>query len=520
VVAAIAWLLLAPLGLAQVWEVGEVGLVFSNGPQSGGQFGQVTVSGDFNGDGYLDLAVGAPFFDSTSPAIEDVGRVQVHLGSSQGLSATPVVTYEGSVAEMHVGTALAAGDFDADFGEELVFGAPGLLISGFAEAGRVFVVDHSGGGWNLSFWDQETTGVPGAAEDGDRLGEVLATGDYDDDGFSDLAIGMPHEDLLLADSGALLVLYGSSTGLSATGAQLILQDDVAPPEQAGASMGRALAAGDFDGDDLFWDLAIGFPGFDIAGQVNAGGVAILFGGASGLSTAGAQLIDDADVGGAIVAGDGFGTALAAGDFDRTPACWPVFACRTDLAIGVPGEDVGGAGDAGLLVVGYGGSGGIQVGGADRFDQGDLPPAASGPETDDRFGSVLWSEWVEAAHLDGPSGVGGVPSADDLVVGVPGEAWMSTSFQGIVHLVFGSGTGLNANPGQYLLAVPGYSSAPAAAFDNFGYAVAVGDFDDDGWADLAAGVVGRDAGAPNAGMVQVLYGALFADGFESQTTANW
>ena len=101
---------------------------------------------------------------------------------------------------------------------------------------------------------------------------------------------------------------------------------------------------------------------------NAGGVAILFGGASGLSAAGAQLIDDADVGGAIQAGDQFGTALAAGDFDRTGACWLSFACRTDLAIGVPGEDVGAASDAGLLVVGYGGAGGIQLGGADRFEQ--------------------------------------------------------------------------------------------------------------------------------------------------------
>jgi len=518
--ATLAALMGASTGFPQVWEVGEQGLTLASGPQVGGQFGQVTVSGDFNGDGYFDLAVGAPFWDSEAPTIEDVGRVQVHLGSSQGLSPTPVVSYQGSVAEMALGTALAAGDFDNDFADELVFGAPGFPISGFAEAGRVFVVDHSGGGWSLTFWDQETTGVPGAAEDGDRLGEELATGDFDDDGFHDLAIGMPHEDLLLADSGALLVLYGTSGGLTATGSQLILQDDVVAPEQAGAGMGRALAAGDFDGDDQFWDLAVGFPSFDISGQVNAGGVAILFGGASGLSAAGAQLIDDADVGGAIQAGDQFGTALAAGDFDRTGACWLSFACRTDLAIGVPGEDVGAASDAGLLVVGYGGAGGIQLGGADRFEQGELVPAASAGETDDRFGSVLWSEWVAAAHLDGPSGDAGVPSADDLVVGVPAETWISTSFQGIVHLVFGSAAGLNVNPGQYQLVVPGYSSAPAAAFDNFGYAVAVGDFDDDGWDDLAAGVVGRDAGAPNAGMVQVLHGALFADGFESETTNNW
>jgi len=515
-----AALLSASIGSAQVWEVGEQGLVLSGGPQDGGQFGQVTVSGDFNGDGYFDLAVGAPFWDSSSPAADDAGRVQVHLGSSQGLSPTPAAGYQGVVAEMFFGAALAAGDFDGDAADELVVGAPGFPVSTFAAAGRVFVLDHTGSGWDLTFWDQETAGVPGGAEAGDQLGEVLATGDFDDDGFEDLAIGIPHEDVAFADSGGVIVLYGSSAGLTSTGAQLILQADVVPPEQGGARMGRALAAGDFDGDDAFWDLAVGFPGMDIAGQINAGGVAILVGGASGLDSAGALLLDDGDFGGAIQAGDEFGAALAAGDFDRTEACWVAFACRSDLAIGVPGEDVGAAGDAGVLVVGYGGVTALQFGVANRFEQGDLLPAASAAEAGERFGSVLWSRWVATAHLDGPSGVGGVPSADDLVVGVPAETWISTSFQGIVHLVFGSAAGLNVNPGQYRLVVPGYSSAPAAAFDNFGFAVAVGDFDDDGWDDLAAGVVGRDAGAPNAGMVQVLHGALFADGFESQTTNNW
>ena len=70
VTAAMAALLSASIGSAQVWEVGEKGLVLSGGPQDGGQFGQVTVSGDFNGDGYFDLAVGAPFWDSSSPAAE------------------------------------------------------------------------------------------------------------------------------------------------------------------------------------------------------------------------------------------------------------------------------------------------------------------------------------------------------------------------------------------------------------------------------------------------------------------
>lgn len=517
---ALAGWLAATAVSAQVWEVGEQGLVFSTGPQGVGQFGQVTASGDFNGDGYRDLAVGAPFWDAPAPtAAENAGRVQIHLGSSQGLSETPFLEMIGALVDMGLGSALAAGNFDPDFADELAIGAPGFDLLGVESAGRVFVLDSDGGAWTLTFWTQGQEGLPGTAETDDRFGEVLAVGDFDNDGRGDLAVGIPYEDVLLVDSGAIQVLYGSATGLTADGALLVVQSTVVPPEQAGAAMGRALAAGDFNADDQFWDLAVGFPGFDVGGVGNAGGVAILFGGSGGLSTLGAQLIDDNDVGGALNVDDGFGWALAAGDFDRTTGCWMSFDCRTDLAIGVPGQTVDGADDAGLVVFAYGGAGGIQVGGAQRVDQGDLSPLVSSPEPGDRFGSVLWSEYLGSSQLDGPPS-DFTPSADDLVIGVPAEKWLGTAFQGVVHLVFGSATGLNATPGGWQLANPGLSSAPAAAFDNFGYAIGVGDFDNDEWDDLAIGVVGRDAGASNSGMVQVLYGALFADGFESGGTSNW
>ena len=69
----------------------------------------------------------------------------------------------------------------------------------------------------------------GRAERGDRLGCELATGDFNNDGFEDLAIGVPNEDfgrILFDDdfAGAVNVIYGGPAGLAAPGNQIWHQD--------------------------------------------------------------------------------------------------------------------------------------------------------------------------------------------------------------------------------------------------------------------------------------------------------
>ena len=498
-------LLIASGAWGQVWEVGEQGLVLTSGPQSVAQFGQVLAGGDFNGDGYRDLAAGAPLWDS--PAA-DGGRVQIYLGGTQGLGAS-TISFSGSAPDMRLGAALAAGDFDNDGEDELAIGSPGWDVAAINAAGRVYVIDYNGASWDLSFWEQGDLSL--TDEDEDQFGEVLAVGDFDNDSYEDLAVGMPHEGFALSNSGAVVVINGSASGLTATGSFFANQATLAPPEQAGAGMGRSLAAGDFNGDDVFYDLAVGAPAYDIGALVDAGAVAILSGSAGGVSVSGV-LVTEVTVGGTVQAGDEFGHALATGDFNRTAACWNAFSCRTDLAIGVPGQMVSGLTNAGRIAIVY------DDASVQQIDQGNL--TGSSPEASDRFGEVLLSEWVGSATLNGPSF--GFPGADDLVIGVPGENWNGVAFQGVVHLVFGSAAGLNAGEtSQWRIAAAGLSSAPPAAFDNFGYALALGDFDSGGYCDLAIGVPGRDSGATaNSGLVQVMYGALFADGFESAGILNW
>jgi len=137
----------------------------------------------------------------------------------------------------------------------------------------------------------------------------LARADFDDDGFVDLAVGIPGEDVKAHDgAGAVVVLYGSDAGLTGAGAQLFHQDlpEIAGRAEAGDAFGAALASGDFDADG-FADLAVGIPGEDQGQSVDLGAVHLLFGTAGGLTAAGSRgLFTEAEP------GDRFGAALGPG----------------------------------------------------------------------------------------------------------------------------------------------------------------------------------------------------------------
>ena len=124
-----------------------------------------------------------------------------------------------------------------------------------------------------------------------------AGGDFDNDGFADLAVGVPGEN---DSAGAINVLYGTGSGLSGTGAQLFTQ--VGGASEAFDSFGWALAAGDFNNDG-FTDLAVGAPFETVGGAQAAGAVSVLYGSTGGLTATGGRLFTQ--VGGVVEAGDWF-----------------------------------------------------------------------------------------------------------------------------------------------------------------------------------------------------------------------
>jgi hypothetical protein len=189
----------------------------------------------------------------------------------------------------------------------------------------VFYGSPSGLGSNLEVKNirirQENVGE--VSEKNDAFGVALASGDLDGDGVDDLAIGSPGEDWEYpshwGDVGLVYVVPGSDVGLLTPGR--VVKECGGTAHTALARYGDALAIGDVDGDGRE-DLAIGAPRGDAqvpSGSVvaGAGTVQLLHGSAMGMvTTIGQQfLTKGAFPGWSSEYGDGFGSALAFGDFD-------------------------------------------------------------------------------------------------------------------------------------------------------------------------------------------------------------
>ncbi|MFZ5477607.1 MAG: integrin alpha, partial [Myxococcota bacterium] len=278
--------------------------------------------GDLDGDGWDDVATGAPGAGAT-----DEGAVYLVDGPVYGTLdlATADATVTGAAAYDGAGEALALGDVDGDGFDDLIVGGP----AAGGGAGVVWVLRGPVGG-TTSVASADATWTGGAIPD--AAGTSVSAGDVDGDGRADLVAGAPG-----AGAGETYVALDALAGGAFSGADLVASGEV-----TGDAAGTAVdALGDLDRDGLA-DVIIGAPEADTT-ERGAGAVYVIYAFAPGallLDAAGARVEGEDMHGGAGV------SAASAPDVDGDT--------YDDLVLGASGDDEGGSGaGAAYLLLGGG-----------------------------------------------------------------------------------------------------------------------------------------------------------------------
>ncbi|GDY76093.1 hypothetical protein SAV31267_055780 [Streptomyces avermitilis] len=162
------------------------------------------------------------------------------------------------------------------------------------DAGDIRVVYGSASGFSTrtAKINQDTTGVPGVGEAGDnnanygdQFGYSLAAGDVTGDGYPDIAVGVPGEDIdSIREAGSVVLLKGGPSGLTGTGAQAFTQSTSGVPgaSEKGDFFGASVLLADVNANNRA-DLAVGAPQEDGTYQ-NSGAAWLLRGSKTGLTT--------------------------------------------------------------------------------------------------------------------------------------------------------------------------------------------------------------------------------------------
>ena len=449
----------------------------------------VSSAGDFNGDGFSDLLIGALAADPNSNTSAGESYV-VFGGADVGFTGSlPLSTLNG--ANGFVLNGISAGDFSglrvSDAGDvngdgldDLIIGAYRAEPNGNSQAGESYVVfggsiDTGTAVFQLSDLDGTNGFILNGVDADDRSGrDVSGAGDVNGDGVDDLLIGAPNSvGLSYVVFGRVGVGTGGLLQLSdLDGSDGFVLNGIDDGDNAGFSVSDA---GDVNGDGVD-DLLIGAGFADANGNSQAGESYVVFGDGI-LGNSGVLQLADLD------GADGF-SLNGVNAYDRT------------------GRDVSSAGD-----INGDGVDDLLVGGLTASPNGNIDAGVSyvlfgGPD-------LVNAAVVQLADLDGSDGfvlngiAGGdyagraVSSAgdfngdgvDDLLIGADNADANGNANAGESYVVFGSSTVGSTGVVQLadLDGADGTVLNGVAADDRTGYSVsAAGDVNGDGIGDILLG----------------------------------
>ncbi|MEQ4304114.1 DNRLRE domain-containing protein [Plantactinospora sp. B6F1] len=171
-------------------------------------------------------------------------------------------------------------DFNGDGVSDIAIADPEATVNGFDKAGQIHV--SYGGTGTVQTLHEDNAELSSGAEAGDGFGTSISSYDANNDGCTDLAVGVPYKDLNnLADVGAVYILLGSPAGLTMGPASLTYHQDVGNVPDAPEAedwFGYSVAGGRTASGEPY--LLIGAPGEDLGGAVDAGLVHYLRGAAN------------------------------------------------------------------------------------------------------------------------------------------------------------------------------------------------------------------------------------------------